>query len=55
MRRACTECGRPIVAAHKTRPKRARISAPSKDHDLCMRCWRAERERAHANKRKEAM
>jgi hypothetical protein len=56
MRRGCSGCGRPIVAARKTRPGRKIMFAPPKDHDLCTRCWEAERAKNYARKeRKEAM
>ncbi len=44
-KRRC-KCGRPIGAFN-----RSRFFRPKADHDLCRRCWRAERDRAREENR----
>lgn len=45
-RRAC-ECGRPI-GTFRPRAKGGAFFKPGPDHDLCMRCWKAETNRRRA-------
>jgi hypothetical protein len=40
--RVCSNCGRRIVVR---RMKTGRYVKPCADHDLCARCWKAERDR----------
>jgi hypothetical protein len=40
-RHHCVQCGQRIVAMRWD----GRVAAPPKDHDLCQRCYRSERDR----------
>lgn len=42
MRQAFCDCGRPILAWTKYRRK---VIRPKGDHDLCQKCWKAQRDR----------